>query len=163
MDITVVIHTLDDQENIVDCMESAKLLTDKIIVIDMESRDATVKLAKKSGAEIYFFPPASYVEPARNFGIGKASTKWVFLLDTDERLTPELAEEIKSALVNPQYSHFKINRKNIFSGVKWLKHGGWWPDQIIRLINKEHFKNWPKQIHSTPVISGSIRSLKNPL
>ncbi|RJQ38302.1 hypothetical protein C4559_01965, partial [Candidatus Microgenomates bacterium] len=59
--------------------------------------------------------------------------------------------------------YFKVPRKNIFAGVKWLKHGGWWPDQQIRLINKKYFISWPKRIHSTPVINGSIGYLKNSL
>ena len=52
--------------------------------------------------------------------------------------------------------------KNIFARIKWLKHGGWWPDHQIRLINKKYFTSWPKRIHSTPRIKGDFGYLKNP-
>lgn len=161
--MSVVIHTYNDEKNIEECINSAKLLSDQIIVIDMHSTDKTIDLAKKLGAAIYFFPKSKYVEPARGFGIEKSQTDWVFLLDTDERITTELSSEIKSAIRNPKFSNYKIPRKNVFGRVKWLKHGGWWPDYLIRLINKKYFKTWPKQIHSTPIIERETGCLQNPI
>ena len=175
--VSAIIQTYNEEKNIEACIESAQLLTDKIIVVDMQSVDKTVDLAKKMGAEVHFSPQFTYVEPAREFGINKARTHWVFLLDTDERITKELAKEIlnlieKTESVEEERSdgktesvktHFKIPRKNIFGNFKWLKHGGWWPDYQIRLINKKSFKSWPKEIHSTPVITGKTGYLQNPI
>jgi len=192
--ITVIIYTHNEEKNINDCLESAKLLTDRIILIDMESSDKTLEIVKGHKVSVLNFPRSNYVEPAREFGIKQAKTDWVFILDADERMTKELAEEINSVISqiklksvisnqsNSDYrlpitdltdstdstdltdsTYFKIPRKNIFAGVKWLKHGGWWPDHQIRLINKKYFVNWPKRIHSTPVIKGSQGYLKNPL
>lgn len=160
--ITTVIYTYNEEKNIKICIESVRQLTDNIIVIDSESTDKTVEIAKKEGAQVCALPYSTYVEPAREFGIKKAETGWVFILDADERITPELASEIKSALHNPKFSHYKIPRKNIFGKKKWLKHGGWWPDSQIRLINKRFFKTWPKEIHSTPVIDGQHGLLAQP-
>lgn len=162
--ITVIIYTHNEEKNISDCLESAKLLTDKIILIDMESSDKTLEIAKNHKIPILNFPRSNYVEPAREFGIRHAKTDWVFILDADERMTKDLAIEIKKLVTDDNsLTYFKIPRQNIFAGVKWLKHGGWWPDHQIRLIRKEFFVNWPKRIHSTPVIKGSIGYLKNPL
>jgi glycosyltransferase involved in cell wall biosynthesis len=163
--ITVIIYTHNEEKNINDCLESAKLLTDRIILIDMESSDKTLEIVKGHKVSVLNFPRSNYVEPAREFGIKQAKTDWVFILDADERITRELAKEIKVFLtLKPSLStYFKIPRQNIFAGIKWLKHGGWWPDQQIRLINKKYFVNWPKRIHSTPVIKGSVGYLKNPL
>ena len=162
---TVIIHTHNEENNIVECIASARLLTDNTIVIDMESTDETVSLAKKNGAQVFNFPFSHYVEPAREFGIKKANTIWVFLLDADERMTKELAEEIANKISNfsSLISHFRVPRKNIFGRQKWLRHGGWWPDHQIRLINTKYFKSWPKAIHSTPKIDGEIGYLKNPI
>jgi len=162
-DITAIVHTHNEEKNILSCIESAKLLSNKIIVIDMKSTDKTVDLAKKIGANVYLFPHSIYVEPAREFGIKKAKTDWVFLLDADERITKELAEEIKNKINGMTFTYYKIPRKNIFGKVKWLKHGGWWPDYQIRLINKKFFKSWSKEIHSTPIITGEIGYLQNPI
>lgn len=168
--ISIIIHTYNEEKNIAQCIDSAKLLSEKIIVVDMESTDKTVEIAKNLGVPVYTFPKSNYVEPAREFGIKQAKTDWVLILDADERMTEELAKEINSLSIfqTTNYelrttSYYKIPRKNIFSQIKWLKHGGWWPDYQIRLINKKYFIDWPKRIHSTPIIKGEMGYLKNPL
>lgn len=161
--ITIIIHTHNEEKNIEDCINSAKLLTNKIILIDMESEDKTVEIAKSLSVPIYNFPKSNYVEPSREFGIKKSQTDWVLILDADERITKELSEEIQSVIHNLEFSHYKIPRKNVFGNIKWLRHGGWWPDYQIKLINKKHFVNWPKQIHSTPQIKGNFGYLENSL
>lgn len=169
MSITIIIHSYNEERNILDCINFAKLLTDKIILVDMESTDKTVEIAKSLNVLVFNFPKSNYVEPAREFGIRQATTDWVLILDADERMTNELAEEIKNVIfvgndprVVPK-TYFKISRRNIFTGIKWLHHGGWWPDYQIRLINKKYFVKWPKRIHSTPEIKGDFGYLKNPL
>ena len=104
-DFSVIIHTHNEEDNIVESINFAKLLTDNIIVIDMESTDKTVTLAKDDGAQVYDFPFSHYVEPSREFGIKKAKTEWVFLLDADERITEKLAEEIKSIVMLNSFQH----------------------------------------------------------
>ena len=163
MKFSVVIFTRNEEENVVDCIKSAKRLTNDILVIDMQSEDKTSFLAKKYGAEVLEFPYTGYVEPARNFGIKKAKGEWVFILDADERITDGLAQEIKDRAGRERFTFYKVPRKNIFGGKKWLKHGGWWPDYQIRLIKKQAFVNWPKEIHSAPEIKGEIGFLKEPL
>lgn len=165
MSITVVIHTYNEERNIVDCIASAKLVTDRIVVVDMESTDRTRDLVKQEGASVVMFPHSDYVEPAREFGIKQAKTDWVFIMDADERMTEKLAQEIRAVLTltDSVVSHYQISRKNIFGATKWLKHGGWWPDYQTRLINKTDFRSWPKIIHSTPVIDGERGRLQNPL
>jgi len=163
MTITVLINTFNEEKNIIQCLDSALLLTNSILVVDMESTDKTIELIKNSKAEILYFPKSNYVEPAREFGINKVKSDWVFILDADERMTKELAEEIKSKISKFDNSYYKIPRKNIFSNIKWFSHGGWWPDYQTRLINKKSFVKWPKRIHSTPTIKGNFGYLKNPL
>lgn len=165
--ITTLIHTHNEEKNIKECIESARVLTESIIVIDMESTDKTVEIAKSEGVKIVTFPYSLYVEPARAFGIKQAETDWVFILDADERMTRELAEEIKTTVHPTSYqllatSYFKVPRKNIFGKKQWLKHGGWWPDHQVRLLNKKYLKEWPTRIHATPVFEGSMEYLNEP-
>jgi len=167
-DISVIIHTRNEEENIEQCIRSAQLLIDEIIVVDMESEDKTKEIAKRLNAKVYTFPKSDYVEPARKFGIEKAKTDWVFFLDADERITEELAREVRQKIEDGRWkidnvTHYKIPRKNIFGKVKWLRYGGWWPDYQIRLIKKDAFSDWPKEIHSIPKIVGRGGSLKNPI
>ncbi len=161
--ITVVIHTHNEEQNVEDCIKSAIFLTDNVIVVDMESKDTTVEKAEKLGIPVKSFKFSHYVEPARAFGITQAKTDWVFILDADERITPELAEEVIKTIEDTKYSSFKVPRENIFGKKKWLEHGGWWPDFQTRIIHKPSFKSWPKEIHSSPSIVGEQGLLDNSL
>ncbi|MCL4374677.1 glycosyltransferase family 2 protein [Patescibacteria group bacterium] len=161
--ISVLTFSRNEEKNITKCIESAKLLSSTVIVVDMESQDRTVALAKSQGATVYPFPNAAYVEPARNFGVAQANTEWIFILDADERITPELADEIKRKITTSQFSYYYVPRKNIFAGKKWLKHGGWWPDRQPRLIKRNCLVTWPKAIHSSPIIRGDAGQLNQPL
>ena len=98
LNITIIIHTRNEEKNIGDCINSAKLLTNKIILIDMESTDKTVEIARNLKVPVFSFPKSNYVEPAREFGIKQATADWVLILDADERMTNELAEEIKNVI-----------------------------------------------------------------
>lgn len=160
-EISVITHTYNEEKNILECIQSARLLTDKIILIDMESTDKTVSIAKKEGVAVFTFPHVVYVEPAREFGVSKAKTKWVFLLDADERITEELAQEIKNTLIQSSHTYYKIPRKEFFAKTVWLKHGGWWPNYQTRLFMKESLVRWPTEIHSTPEFLGTEGYLKN--
>ncbi len=163
--ITIIINSYNNESLITECIESAYLLTDSIVVVDMESTDQTVVIAKKLGATVTSFPPSRYVEPARMAGIANAPRDWVCILDTDERITLQLADEIKKtvATADELTTHFRIPRKNMFGKSTWLKHGGWWPDHQIRLIKKSALIEWPARIHSTPQIEGMGGQLQSPL
>lgn len=160
--ISVLIFAHDENKNIKEVIKSAQILSKNINVIDIESKDNTASVASKMGAVVFSYPFTPYVEPSREFAVEKVDTDWVLILDADERLTKELAKEIKFVISNSQFSHYKIPRKNIFGRKIWLKHGGWWSDYQIRLINKKYFVKWPKEIHSTPIIEGKCGYLKNP-
>lgn len=162
--ITVLIETYNEEINIESCIKSAQFLTDNIIVIDMQSIDKTVEIAKKMSAQVISFDSHPlYVEPAREFGIKQIKTDWVMILDADERITKDLAGEIDLVIQSKEFTHYKIPRKNMFHGKKWLQYGDWWPDEQMRLIKISSFKSWPKAIHSTPNIEGKMGFLKEPL
>lgn len=173
--ITIIIHTYNEVHNIEECIESARLLTDNIVVIDMESTDGTPEKVIQMNIKLLSFPFSFYVEPARAFGIQQADTDWVFIMDADERMTKETAEEVKGIIQKDIYSkhvspeamndletYFKVPRKNIFGRTKWFQYGGWWPDSQMRLLNKRFFKTWPKEIHSTPILDGKLGFLTQP-
>lgn len=163
--LTVVITSYNEQEHITQCVLSAKLLTENILVLDMGSPDGTVKLAKDAGAQVVTIERSIYVEPARMMGIARAQGDWVLILDPDERITPEVAEEVSHVLedLHSRITYYKIPRKNIFGKAVWLKHGGWWPDYQTRLIKKSALKDWPARIHSTPLIEGECDLLTKPI
>ena len=157
--ISVLIQTHNEERHIAACIASAKLLSSTVVVVDMESTDKTREIASQNGAAVVSFPHSQYVEPGRAFGIQQIKSDWVFILDADERMTSELSEEINKTIDETSDSYFKVPRKNMFGGKKWLQHGGWWPDSQMRLIKLSDFKKWPSQIHSTPIIDGTMGTL----
>jgi len=159
--ISVVIYSYNTEKTIEVCIISAELLTSEIMLIDFESTDETVELAEKKGVAVQKIPHSNFVEPARNTGMLNADTDWVFILDDDERITKELAEEILTAIRSDEYSYYRIPRKEFFAKKVWLKHGGWWPNTQVRLIKKVDFQEWPSQIHSFPKIQGNEGQLKH--
>lgn len=151
MKISVVINTLNSEKYLEQCLESVKVF-DEIIICDMHSEDKTIEIAEKYGCKIYFHEKTGYVEPARNFAIGKATGDWVFVLDSDEVVPEKLAEYLKSfANENQTYSVLAVPRKNWFFG-KFVK-GDWWPDSQMRFF-KNGCVDWPTRIHLFPVVKG---------
>jgi glycosyltransferase involved in cell wall biosynthesis len=159
--ITILIQAYNEEDNIVECIKSARLLSSSILVIDTESTDNTARLADQAGADVLEFPYHRYVEPSRQFGIEQVKNEWIFILDADERITKELAAEIKDTISSSEFTYYKVSRKEYFARKWWLQHGGWWPNFQIRLIKKSAFKEWPSRIHATPEIKGSMGYLKN--
>lgn len=151
--ITVVINTLNEENNIKRAIGSVKGLADEIVVVDMESSDKTCEIAKSLGAKVFSHKKTGYVEPARNFAIEKASNPWVFILDADEEASPELIKEIKKIIEKPKADYYRIPRKNIIFG-KWIRHSRWWPDANIRLF-KKGFVSWNEVIHAVPMTQGT--------
>ena len=150
--ISVVINTINEEQNLPRALASIKSLADEIVVVDMKSDDDTQVIAKKAGAKVYEHKRTGYVEPARNFAISKATGEWILILDADEEITNELKNEIKRIVNNPKADYFRIPRKNIIFG-KWIKHSRWWPDYNIRLFKKGHV-SWSEIIHSVPMTTG---------
>jgi (heptosyl)LPS beta-1,4-glucosyltransferase len=160
--ISVVINTLNEEKNLARAIGSIRQLADEIVVVDMESDDRTVEVAKKLGAKVFNHKRISYVEPARNFGISKVAdgersrTSWILILDPDEEISPGLSKNlrkiVKSANRRTEADYYRIPRKNIIFG-KWIKHSRWWPDYKIRFF-KKGFVSWNETIHSVPMTQG---------
>lgn len=150
--ISVVINTINEEENIADAIDSVEDLADEVVVVDMESEDKTVEIAKRMGAKVYSHKRTGYVEPARNFAIKKASGDWILIIDADERVPSKLAKVLKKYAEEGEKDYFAIPRKNIIFG-KWIKNSRWWPDYNIRFFKKGKV-TWSHIIHSVPETRG---------
>lgn len=150
--ISVVINTLNEEKNLPKALASVRELADEVVVVDMKSDDKTQDVAKKGGAKVYEHKRMGYVEPARNYAIGKATGDWILILDADEELTSKLTEKLKGITKKPEADYYRLPRKNIIFG-KWIKHSRWWPDYNIRFF-KKGYVSWSEIIHSVPVTRG---------
>lgn len=150
--ISVVINTFNEEKHLQKCLASVKDFVDEIVVVDMHSEDKSREIAEKFGAKIYDFKHLSYVEPARNFAIHKATGDYILLLDPDEVVPKSLVDRLREIADNEEAQYVRIPRKNIVFG-KWMEHSRWWPDYLIRFFKKGKVV-WGDEIHSIPITTG---------
>lgn len=132
--LSATIITLNEEKNIRDCLESVKW-ADEIIVVDSGSTDRTVEICREYTTRIFVNRWPGMNEQKR-LAAEKASNKWVLNIDADERISDELREAIVETLKNPAFDGYRFPRKNYFLG-RWMKHGGWYPDYVLRLFRKD--------------------------
>lgn len=159
--ISVVISAFNEAEKIKDCLSSVQW-ADEIIVIDNQSTDATAEIARSMKAKVYSEPNKLMLNHNKNLGFERATSTWILNLDADERVTPELEQEIKNIInSNQQFVGYKIPRKNIIFG-KWIEHGLWWPDHQLRLFQKGKGKFPCVHVHEYIEVTGEIETLTQP-
>ena len=161
--ISVIIITLNEEKNLLRCLESVKRIADEIIVVDSASTDNTVTIAESFGAQVFQHAFEGYVKQ-KQIATGYAKHDWVLSIDADEQLSPELEQSILQLKTNG-FTHdaYKISRLTNYCG-KWIKHCVWYPDRIVRLFNN-HKGNWQggtvheawvPESKDTPVLKGEL-------
>jgi glycosyltransferase involved in cell wall biosynthesis len=145
--ITGIIITLNEEQNISDCIRNMKQVCNEIIVVDSCSTDHTLTIAEELGAVTVVQP---YLGDGfqKNVGIPRAGNEWILSLDADERLTDEMVKVINELdLDNSEYDAYAFPRRN-YIGSRWIKHGGWYPDVCIRLFDRRKTKFKEVKQHS---------------
>lgn len=155
MSISAIIITRNEEENIEDCIKTLDF-SDEIVVVDNNSTDNTVSLAKASGAKIFQISGLDF-SYLRNIGKEKATSNWLFYIDADERVTPNLAREIKNLVkTDSKKSAFSVLRKNYFLGSPSPKL-----ERMTRLIKKDSLIGWQGSLHETPMIAGETGNMSS--
>jgi len=143
--ISIAVIVRNEEKILKYCLERITW-ADEIVIIDQSSKDNTRGIAKEYTDKIFITPTQGTCNADRMFAISRCTFDWVFFLDADERVTPELQQEIKKILKNPkEYTSFYLGRKNFFLGT-WIKGGGWYPAYSIKLI-KKGFAHFPSKVH----------------
>ncbi|MCI0450628.1 MAG: glycosyltransferase family 2 protein [Chlorobi bacterium] len=158
--ISVIVITYNEEENIRECLDSLKWC-DEIIVVDSNSKDKTLEIAKEFTNNIITADSLSFGEK-RNIGIEKSTGEWILWLDADERVTDELKNEILELIKHPPdtYKAFYINRRSFFIN-KFIKHCGWYPDYKLRLFKKRAgIKFDTAKVHEKLIYNGNTSRLK---
>lgn len=167
--ISAIVIAKDSGKNIADCLESLKFC-DEVIVIDSNSKDKTKEVSEKLGAKVFEINTDDFSQ-MRNLGFQKAINNWILYVDTDERVTKELRDNIKyqisrlpsssgeatggQANIKSDFSAFKIKRKNFYYG----NHEWPYVEKLERLFKKDKLKEWYGKIHESPIIDGKVGTL----
>jgi glycosyltransferase involved in cell wall biosynthesis len=147
--LTVLIPCKDERRNICACIESVQAIADEILIADSGSTDGTLDIVREIGGcriiEREYINSANF----KNWAIPQARYPWVLLVDADERVTPELAEEVREVLKAPPRDKdgFWIPRANHYLGYR-IKHCGWDSDDVIRLFRRDESQYEARWVHA---------------
>ena len=160
LQISIAIITFNEENNIKDTLDSIKDFHE-IIVVDSYSTDKTIEICKEFTARVYQHEWEGYAKQKQK-AVDYASGPWVLILDADERMTPELKNEITGKINDSAYNGYYIPRKNYFLG-KWIRHSGWWPDHTLRLFKKEVSHLEQREVHEKVIVNGPVGYMKSPM
>jgi glycosyltransferase involved in cell wall biosynthesis len=157
---SLVIITRDAAALLPTCIASAAG-ADEVLVVDSGSTDATLDVAQRLGARVIHQEWLGY-GPQKQFAVGQARNDWILALDTDERLTPELAAGLVEALAQPACAAYAVARRNRFMGC-WLSHGEGYPDWCLRLFDRRRCRWSADSVHERLVVDGCVARLRGDL
>ncbi|HEV2339397.1 MAG TPA: glycosyltransferase family 2 protein [Patescibacteria group bacterium] len=159
--ISAVILTKNEEANIAACIDTVQWCNE-IIVIDDNSTDKTVLLAKQKGAKVIPHTLENDFANQRNFGIDEAKGDWVFFVDADEQVSKKLVREIQEKICgNDERKAFLVKREDYVWNKK-LVHGETGNMWLVRLAQKGSGK-WKGNVHEVWEVNGETENLENPL
>ena len=170
--VSVLIPAKNEEANLPACLESLSR-ADEVFVVDSQSSDRSVEIAEQYGATVVQFHFDGRWPKKKNWSLENLPFrhKWVLIVDCDERIPPELWEEIEAAIQNSDYDGYYLNRKVFFLGT-WIRHGGRYPDWNLRLfkhkkgryenLKTEEIRNTgDNEVHEHVILEGASGYLKN--
>jgi len=158
--ISAVVLAKNEERNIKDCLEGLKWC-DEIIVIDDNSTDKTKELSQKAGAKVITHSLNGDFSQQRNFALERTSHDWIFFVDGDESVSPELAKEVLEKVKKTTFAGFLLKRTDFFLG-KRLNYGETAAIKLLRLGRRGSGK-WTRKVDELWEVSGRTETLKNKL
>lgn len=162
--VSVMVFTLDEAVHLPSCLDSLAWCDD-VIVIDSFSTDATTEIARARGARVHQHAFEGFGSQ-RNWALDHAAPKhdWVLILDADERVTPELVDEIRQALASGTngVGAFRVKRRFHMWG-RWLRYSSLYPSWVVRLIHRQRVRYVDRGHAETQTVDGEIRELRHDL
>ena len=170
--VSVLIPAKNEEANLSACLASVAR-ADEVFVVDSQSSDRSIEIAESYGAKVVQFHFNGRWPKKKNWSLDNLPfrNEWVLIVDCDERIPPELWEEIAIAIQQADYAGYYLNRKVFFLG-QWIRHGGKYPDWNLRLfrhpqgryenLGTEEIRNTgDNEVHEHVVLAGQVGYLKN--
>lgn len=167
MHISVFVVTLNEEANIARCLGGVAEWADEIIVVDSGSRDRTIEIAESLGARVLRHDWPGFLEQ-KNFALQQCAFPWIFNIDADEEVSPELGREIRKlkpqleAKARDGVQAYAIPRLSWYRG-RWIRHGDWFPDYVSRLFARDGARFGGCSIHARLEHAGRSEKLRAPL
>jgi glycosyltransferase involved in cell wall biosynthesis len=170
--VSVIIPARNEEANLPACLTSLQR-ADEIFVVDSNSTDKSIEISESYGAKVVQFEFNGRWPKKKNWSLDNLPfrNEWVLIVDCDERITPELWDDIALAIENPEHDGYYLNRRVFFLG-KWIRYGGKYPDWNLRLfkhkvgryenLGTEDIRNTgDNEVHEHVVLPGKAGYLKN--
>jgi len=162
MKVSVGVLARNNEAEIAACLESVAWADERIVILDTRSTDRTAKIAESMGARVVVHRFEDFARQ-REFGLTQASNEWLFYVDSDERASRALGQEIRRVIGQGVFSGWWVPRSNVIWGQE-IRHGGWYPDYQLRLLCAidTHY-DMERPVHEIPLIAGEAGYLQEPL
>jgi glycosyltransferase involved in cell wall biosynthesis len=159
MKISAVIIAGNEQRKIGEAIASVAF-ADEVLVVDSESADETVSIARALGAKVISQPWLGFSRQ-KQFAADSAEHDWILSIDADERVSPSLRREIESLREagSAKADAFRIPRLSFYLG-RAIRHCGWYPDRQVRLFNRQHCRWNGREIHESVDVDGTVGTLE---
>jgi glycosyltransferase involved in cell wall biosynthesis len=156
--LSVAIIAFNEADRIAGLLESLAFAED-VVVVDSGSRDDTVAIARQHGARVIDQAFLGF-GPQKQVAVDHCRHDWVLLVDADERVPQETAAAIRQAIQDAHegVAAFEIRRRNFLHG-RWIRHCGWWPDRIVRLVRRSRGRFSDDRVHERWVTDGPVAFL----
>ncbi len=158
--LSVAIVAQDEQDRLPDCLRSVRF-ADEVVLVDSGSRDHTLEIAGAFGCRVIRQSWQGFSRQ-KQFAVDRCRNDWVLILDADERVPEETAEALGEIFGNSPPSGdvagFEFLRRNHFHG-RWFRHCGWWPDRVLRLVDRRRGEFSDNRVHERWVAQGPVRDL----
>jgi glycosyltransferase involved in cell wall biosynthesis len=158
--LSAIIISKNEAGNIAACLESLAFC-DERIVVDCGSADRTVEIAQAQGAQVASHHFQGF-GPQKNYALSLATGEWVLSVDADERVSPRLAQAIKTAVTRVDADAYEMPRLSRFLG-RPMRHSGWYPDHVLRLFRKGKARFSDDLVHERVICDGRVERLTEPL
>jgi glycosyltransferase involved in cell wall biosynthesis len=162
MKVSAVIITKNEEAMLPDCLRSLDWV-DEIVVLDSGSTDRTLELARAAGAKVSQSTDWPGFGAQKNRAAALAGGEWILSIDADERVTPELAAEMRRAMADAGgVSAFEVARLSSYCG-RAMRHSGWWPDYVTRLYRAGRARFSDDLVHERLIADGPVGRLRGVL
>lgn len=160
--LSAVVIAKDEEDGVRACLESLAW-ADEVIVVDAESTDKTVPIAREFTDRVFIRPWPGFAAQ-KNFGVEQARGDWILSVDADEEVSPDLREEIEAVLAapGPACAGYHIPRRNLFWG-RFIRHGGLYPDRQLRLFRRGRGRFVDRAVHESVEVDGTVGRLRGAL
>jgi glycosyltransferase involved in cell wall biosynthesis len=162
MKISATLIAYNEEDRIGDALASVAWADEIIVVVDARSTDRTAEIAREYTDRVFVRPWAGYAEQ-RNFADQQATHDWIFSLDADERVSPELQRSIEQLKrEGPRHDGYRVARRAWYLG-RWIQHSGWYPDYQLRLYRRDRARWVGAFVHEAVQVEGSVGTLRGEL